>query len=77
MISQKVATLLTQMKNGNTNSALGTLEFLNNTLLQYAYFGKLNRYLELKGKKSLTATEKTLMNEIEKIEALKPFISET
>ena len=77
MISQKVATLLTQMKNGNTNSAVGTLEFLNNTLTQYSNYGKLNRYLELKAKESLTAKEKALMLEIAKIEALKPFISET
>lgn len=74
VISQKVATLLTQMKNGNTNSAVGTLAFLNNTLIQYSNFGKLNRYFELKGKESLTAKEKALMGEIAKIEAIKPFI---
>lgn len=74
VISQKVATLLTQMKNRNTNSAVGTLEFLNKTLIQYDNFGKLNRYLELKDKESLTDKEKSLMNELAKIEALKPFI---
>jgi hypothetical protein len=73
-ISQKVATLLTQMKNGNTNSAVGTLEFLNETLTQYDNFGKLNRYLDLKEKELLTDREKSLMNEIAKIDVLKPFI---
>ncbi len=62
------------MKNRNTNSAVGTLEFLNKTLIQYDNFGKLNRYLELKDKESLTDKEKSLMNELAKIEALKPFI---
>ncbi|MFH1624301.1 MAG: hypothetical protein ABID54_03995 [Pseudomonadota bacterium] len=72
--SQKVATLLTQMKNGNTNSAVGALEFLNDTLTHYSNFGKLNRYLELKGKDSLTEKEEALLKEIEKIDAVKPFL---
>lgn len=74
VISQKVATLLTQMKNGNSNSATGTLGFLNETLSQYDNFKKLNRYVDLKGKVSLTDNEKTLMNEIANIDDLKPFI---
>lgn len=74
IISQKVATLLTQMKQGNTSTALSTIDFLNETLTQYDNFKKLERYQELKEKGTLTNIEKTLMDKIASIGALKPFI---
>ena len=39
-----------------------------------AWIKKLSRYVELKGKDSLTDKEKALVQEIEKIDALKPFL---
>jgi len=74
VISQKVATLLTQMQKGNQNSAIATIDFLSDTLSQYSNFKKLNRYLELKEKQNPTDEERTLMSEIEKVEILKPFL---
>jgi len=72
--SQKVATLLTQMQKGNSNSPLATVDFLTATLTQYSNFGKLTRYLELKSKDEPSAEEKALMAEIGKLEVLKPFL---
>lgn len=74
LASQKVATLLTQMQQGNPHSALSTIDFLTDTLTQYGNYKKLNRYLELKSKETLTKEEKALLVEIGKIEALKPFL---
>lgn len=74
LMNQKIATLLTQMKNGNNNSVTGTLEFLSDTLAKYSNFKKLNRYLDLKTKEALTEKEKTLVKEIETIAELKPFL---
>ena len=72
--SQKVATLLTQMQQGNPRSALATIDFLRDTLTQYGNFRKLNRHRELKSKAQLSNEEKTLLAEIEKIDVLKPFL---
>lgn len=74
LTSQKVATLLTQMKQGNASSPLATIDFLTDTLTQYSNFKKLSRYLELKSKTALTEEEKALMAEIAKLDALKPFL---
>jgi hypothetical protein len=74
VMNQKVATLLTQLQSGNSNSAKSTIEFLNETLTEYSNFKKLQRYLELKSKQDLTPQEKELMVEIGKIKDLKPFL---
>jgi len=74
VISQKVATLLTQLSFDNPNSAQSSLDFLKDTLTQYANFKKLNRYLDLKDKGELSEQERVLMAEIAKNEALKPFL---
>jgi hypothetical protein len=76
VLSQKVATLLTQLERGNDNSAANGLEFLNDTLKQYSNFKDLRRYAELKAKDpaSLTEQEKQLMEQIAKREDLKPFL---
>jgi hypothetical protein len=74
VLSQKVATLLTQINLGNPNSAQGTMEFLDSTLAEYSNFVKLKRYQQLKGKVNLTDEEKALMEQIAEIEVLKPFL---
>lgn len=74
VINQKMATLLTQLSDGNDNSAQSSIKFLEDTLIEYSNFRKLERYLELKEKQDLTAEEKDLMAEIAKIESIKPFI---
>lgn len=77
VLSQKVATLLTQLDQGNANATVGTIDFLKDTLQQYSNFNDLKRYAELKAKKpeDLTTDEKALMDKIAKKEDLKPFIS--
>ena len=72
--TQKIATLLTQMKQGNPNSAQSTLDFLGNTLTAYSNYKQLRRYLELKAKDSPTAEEQDRMRELEGLDALKPFL---
>lgn len=74
VMSQKIATLLTQINTGNENSAKKTIEFLNDTLTEYSNFTKLKRYLQIQEKVNPTEEEKALMEEIKKIEALKPFL---
>jgi hypothetical protein len=75
VVSQKVATLLTQMKKGNPASAMSTIDFLDDTLTQYSNFRKLERYLELKNKKGArTGEEKALMEHLAGVDALKPFL---
>jgi hypothetical protein len=76
VISQKVATLLTQIDQGNDNSAAGTIDFLTDTLQQYSNFKDLRRYVDLKSKDpaKLTEEEKQLMEQIAKRDELKPFL---
>jgi len=76
VISQKVATLLTQINKGNNNSPAGTLDFLKDTLDQYSNFKDLKRYAELKAKglSNITDEEKRLLEKIAKKDALKPFL---
>ena len=75
VISQKVATLLTQLKNGNDNNpAVPTIQFLVDTLTQYASFEKVKRYMALADKKNRTKEESDLMADIEKNEAIRPFL---
>jgi hypothetical protein len=76
VISQKVATLLTQIELGNDKTAAGTIDFLTDTLQQYSNFKDLERYAELKSKDpaKLTDEEKQLMEQIAKRNELKPFL---
>ncbi len=74
VVGQKVATLLTQMKEDNPNSALAAIDFLKDTLTQYENFKKLNRYLQLKSEKVVSDEEKALLTAIEKMDVLKPFL---
>ncbi|MBO0797194.1 MAG: hypothetical protein J2P31_00065 [Blastocatellia bacterium] len=74
VLSQRVATLLTQIDVGNPNSAKGTMEFLDDTLSEYSNFVKLKRYLELKRKTNLTDEEKSLMQQIAQNQELQPFL---
>lgn len=76
VISQKVATLLTQIDQGNENSAAGAIDFLTDTLQQYSNFKDLQRYADLKSKDpaNLTEEEKQLMEQIAKRDELKPFL---
>lgn len=72
--NQKIATLLTQLKTSPGDTIRNSLDFLNDTLTAYSDFTKLKRFLQLKGKKDLTDDEKTLMDQISKLESLKPFL---
>lgn len=76
VISQKVATLLTQIEQGNDNSAAGSIDFLTDTLQQYSNFKYLRRYAELKSNDpaKLTDEEKQLMEQIAKRDELKTFL---
>jgi len=76
VISQKVATLLTQIEQGNDNSTAGSIDFLTDTLQQYSNFKDLERYAELGSKDpaKLTEEEKQLMEQIAKRDELKPFL---
>lgn len=76
VIGQKLATLLTQIRDGNGNAAKGSIEFLTETLAAYSNFRKLERYLDLKDKEDRTDEENKLMDNIKDIEVLKPFIPE-
>jgi hypothetical protein len=77
IISQRVATLLTQITEGNRNTAKGSVDFLNDTLQLYSNFSDLRRYLGIMKRKeqgSMTAEEKALMDRIGVREELKPFL---
>lgn len=74
VLSQKVATLLTQLNDGNKNSALGTIAFLQDTLTQYSNYNRLQRYRDLIRKQNPTDEEKALIDEIGGIEVLQPFL---
>jgi hypothetical protein len=77
ILSQKIATLLTQINSGNSNSTRGTLNFLESTIQQYSNYQKLQRYLELKSKANPSEKETQLLGDIEKIKELKPFLPKT
>lgn len=74
MDSQRAATLLTQLNEGNPNSAKAGIDFLISTLTGYSNFKKLERYLELSAKDELTGPEKALLKQIATNAALKGFI---
>src|SRR5262249_7275394 len=68
VISQKIATLLTQIDRGNANAAANTVTFLADTLAQYSNFNKLTRYQGLVKKANRTAEEDALLQEIGQID---------
>ncbi len=75
--SQRVAMLLTHLKEGNPNAEQAPIEFLMSTLTGYSNFNKLQRYQELWQKKqegSLAPAEQALMDQIAAIPELKPFL---
>ena len=74
VISQKLATLLTQLRDGNKNTARNSIEFVEETLQGYSNFKKLERYIELKDKDSRSEEEDELMAEIKRINEIKPFM---
>jgi hypothetical protein len=76
LISQRVATLLTQLDKGNPNTPAASIDFLNDTLKQYCNFLDLKRYLELKRKDPnvLRQAEKDLLDRIARREDLLPFL---
>jgi hypothetical protein len=74
IVHQKVATLLTQMQKGSDTNPLAAINFLEDTLTQYARFSRLRRYLELKAKATPTAEEAALMQHIAADAALQPFL---
>lgn len=74
VLNQKIATLLTQINSGNSNSTKGTIDFLTSTVQQYLNYQKLQRYLEIKTKADPSSKEKELLAAIEKIDAIKPFL---
>lgn len=76
IVSQRVATLLTQLDKGNSNSPLASIDFLNGSIQQYSNFVDLKRYLELarKAPSGLTEEEKQLMARIGAKDDLKPFL---
>lgn len=72
-ISQKVATLLTELK-GKGRSGKAAISFLRSTMEGYANFRKLNRYNELDQKKKPTREEKTQLKKLSADKKIKPFI---
>jgi hypothetical protein len=47
LLSQRIATLLTQLDRGNSNTPQVSVEFLNDTLNQYSNFKDLGRFRQL------------------------------
>jgi len=76
LITQKIATLLTQIDEGNRFSTRDTIEFLSETLTAYDHFRKLERYLDLRGREQLSEEEEEQMRRIEEIDELGPFLPE-
>lgn len=76
VMSQRVATLLTQLDQGNPNADTASVGFLNDTLTLYGNFRDLQRYQELKQKDpgALTAAEKGLMARLAQRPELQPFL---
>ncbi len=72
--SQRVATLLTQLDQGNQNADQASIGFLTDTLTLYSNYKDLQRYLELKTKPSLTDDEKKLMERLAQRPELQPFL---
>ena len=78
VMSQKVATLLTQLHQGNSSVARATISFLNDTISKFSSYRKLERYLDLRARQAageaLSDEEKALMGEIAAIPELSRFL---
>ncbi len=72
--SQKIATLLSQIRSGNSNTPKQTIEFLNETLEGYSNFKKLQRYKELKNQDEKTEAMNDRIKQIKKNPELQPFL---
>jgi hypothetical protein len=73
-IDQKVAKLVAEL-NGKGQSGKAALDFLRETLDAYDKFQHLERARSLRQKQKLTESEKTLLQELEKDEALNPYLT--
>ena len=78
VVSQKVATLLTQLKNDRDDQPAGMLEtsfgYLTETLKAYTNFTDLQRYQELQAKPKRTEAEESQLQRIASRPELKPFL---
>jgi hypothetical protein len=78
VVSQRVATLLTQLKHTQDNRQTGMLEtsfgYLTDTLKAYTDFKNLQRYQELLKKPNRTKAEDKQMQEIAGRPELQPFL---
>lgn len=78
VVSQRVATLLTQMKNDREAQPAGVLQtsfgFLTDTLKAYTNFTDLQRYDQLRQKESHTPGEDDQMAQLAKRPELAPFL---
>jgi len=73
-IDQKVAKLVAEL-NGKGQSGKAALDFLRETLDAYDRFQRLEEARALRKKTKLTRPEETLLQELEKDEALKPYLT--
>jgi hypothetical protein len=78
VISQRVATLLTQLKNDDADQPAGALEtslgFLTDTLRAYTSFTDLQRYAELSSKPNRTPQEDEQLKRLGQRPDLQPFL---
>ena len=79
VVSQRVALLLTHLKEGNPNAEQAPIEFLKDTLSGYSSFKNLKRYQELLEKKKqnpdgFSTAEQTLMSQLGASPDIKPFL---
>lgn len=65
VIGDKLATLLTQIRSGNSNTPSATFDFLRQTITYYNNFKTLLRYRELSNKPHKTPEEEERMQKIE------------
>ncbi len=72
-VNQKLAKLMSEVDRSKKNQT-ASIEFLRDTLDCYDKFRKLNRLRGLLDKKSLTAVEQELLEDLKKDEDLKPFV---
>ena len=75
LTNQQIATLLTQMRDGNDNSARGTLDFLRETMEAYGDLQRLERYRSLARKIDLTDAERDMLEAIREDPQLAPYVA--
>lgn len=73
-LTQRIATLVTQLEAGNQSSPKVAIDFLRETMGEYDAFRKLRRYRELLDKPDKTDEEQALLERLGKLPALKGFI---